>query len=327
MNKGALFAVGAGMVSIAVVSAAGIFGSTASERMAARVAGWVRSGVIVPTQTQALMDSIKNAVAGTRFEDRYNLNRPYEAEHINVYTVDPERDPYLRSVKCNCAAFRDAATIVCDHRFVTRFRNMMTGDPTTEIPPSPKSVIEEEEDALRARFPRDFPQRYPIKKDFFPTLAAPFQQFLADWLIAHEVGHIINGIVKNGDISAGQLRALRNQFPGQEEELVADLNYLARLTTPQQRTRAHLALSLAISGVLDSYPNRVDPLFPQRRAIYVPYPRGPHPAFLVRLLNLAKALITVFPEVDGTDYFDRLRQEIVLDPSIQTERLAICEQQ
>jgi hypothetical protein len=47
--------------------------------------------------------------------------------------------------------------------------------------------------------------------------------------------------------------------------------------------------------------------------IHIVDPGGPHPPFLIRLLNLADRLLEIFPEVDTTGYFARVRENIIVE--------------
>ena len=286
---------------------------------------WLQSGAVITSESSAISEVAGRFSVGTAYDSKANVNAPFRSGALNIYIIDPSKASSGDQFSCNCSAFPADATIICDAGFLQQFRNLLTGDSNATPSAAPKDLFEQEEDTLRARIPDRIPQRRHISRAFAPLLAKPFQDFMIGWLLAHEIGHITRGIPNTGIISNDVFNSLKQQFPGQEEELIADLNYLAHLLDDgQERAGAHVAMSYAISAIRGSYPTGEDRSVPGNEAIFVHMAPGRHPAMLLRLLNLASVFVRVFPGYDTPEYFDKLRSSVILLPEVQPEILAIC---
>ena len=164
--------------------------------------------------------------------------------------------------------------------------------------------------------------------DVFDAVDRAKRVFLFDWLVAHELGHLVLG---HSSRDMARSWAYRDGVPvGLEIEKEADEFFVKKLHNNIQRQQAaYLGLSdfvtaLYRQAVLEQYStNEIskqiekhgdDFIYETELNIKLTYRSIRHPPWLVRALNLAELIISRYPLiVDTSGYFERIRERIVFE--------------
>jgi len=113
---------------------------------------------VIPGDPISLFGSIEWALAGTNFEHRWNVNSPYDDSSLNIYLIDSV-DPrlathrHIRMFSKNAVFLQRLNTIVVDYQFIEILGN-----------------------------------RY-----FTSDLDMGARSILLNWIVAHEIGHLMSG--------------------------------------------------------------------------------------------------------------------------------------
>ena len=242
---------------------------------------------------------------GTRFEGRANINPLAPADGCLSFFFF-RSDPHgLLSRFLNSSGYVSAGNAVfCPLPFmesILKFSECTSGD----VAKIPVYTVNDEEPA----WPENaVPEK--ILEDVKKSINALVSQFFLEWLFAHEVGHAELGHA---------LRLSTGEREPRECEREADNFFIGRISDGERAVKVHMALSDLLLGVFlrhyeEENGHRYEgPGFATERAqIHVREIGGPHPPFVVRLLNLAEALQQAYPEVEPGDYFARVRRNVII---------------
>ena len=111
---------------------------------------------VIPGDPISLFQSIELALTGTRFEKQWNVNSPYEKSSLSIFLIDSS-DPrlathrYIRRFRQNAAYLRRLCAIVIDYQFIETLGN----------------------------------------KYFTSDLDMGVRSLLLNWIMGHEIGHLI----------------------------------------------------------------------------------------------------------------------------------------
>lgn len=221
---------------------------------------------------------------------------------INLYIVDHDHlEKNAPDLADNCSYWPGSWARVCDVQFVGRMLRLLEG----------KSTEPEPDDSVAAAFEQ---------------IASAKRAFLFEWLIAHEMGHLVLGHSKHDLARAWKYSG--GVVVGQEVEKEADEFYISRLQHDVGRQAAayfalsHLVTALYRQAVLaqcskEQIERQVakhgdDFIYATELDIRQHYRINRHPPILLRALILAELLVSHYPNLADDGYFRRIKTRIKL---------------
>lgn len=272
---------------------------------------------------RSAMSVLTSWTAGTSFSGLVRVNQPLKPGFVNFFILNhahlAARAPGLA---CNCAYVPESWSIVCDGLFLTNAQRLLENKPVKLQP------VDDNKDG-----------KDKDTDDLNQQIQGMFRGFLFEWMIAHELGHLLhNHTVKD------MARAWNygNGIPiGLAAEKEADEFYISRMQHNQQRQfGAWIGLSNVIThlyaqGVqtqhsaeeLQAQIKKHGPhfIYDTELGIEVRYVADKHPPLLVRALNLANLVIARYPQMyDSSGYFDRVRDRITPKLSTTPDLPELC---
>jgi hypothetical protein len=248
---------------------------------------YVEAQHLIDADNQLIWSITQDFVQGTQFENKVVINAPPQSDAINIYVLDEDPKGYFRDLECNCAYLGQENVIVCDAELLEYFRGLI------EIPGGEEAAL----------------------------INPRFNSFLLQWIIGHEIGHLVLGHGKGKHHfqppSSLPLLPRRQQpvagiTPQYEQE--ADTFVIEHLNPnrPDDQFWVWLGLSNVIGAMYNQTLNAwmdKSPL-PEIELAYGP---DMHPPWLIRLLDMAELLIDTYPSVvDESGYFEAVRKSIRL---------------
>jgi hypothetical protein len=240
-----------------------------------------------------LLKIAKAYTTDTAFAGKVLLHRPTEGScqtdmHLVVLkSLAGTSLDYMRP----CSSIGECNTIICDYSDLKRFRNSLS----TPHDPENKNA------------------------DLFRSIESRFGDFLLNWLIGHEIGHVVGGDtrkpVRVGFGAAGPCFAVDRQA-----ENAADKFVVRRVLDQEDAFWAWMALN---NFIVLEFGKHVDPkkkldmtsptgLITLETDIDIHSRRTSHPPLLLRGLDMALTLRRDHPYLENTDYYERVRQRIHL---------------
>lgn len=252
---------------------------------------WIASGETT-TELDLIIESVASEqLLGTQYEGRIRINQPLAADYLNFYILEPDAAKEALA-KGNCAAFVEAEAIVCDAHFFNKFVTTINNNAEAESDP----------DIRRALL----------------DLQAQYSDFLATWLLGHEMAHVVLGHTTTGEPGSAE-----EQW-GSPQEKDADTLVLTHLPNSPLQFSAFMTLSqMATSIYLQVAEHQYTPeeiqavrdrlySFGTPLTVTLEWRTGRHPPWLIRVLDLYEILLAYYPRmVDSSEYMDRLRERVV----------------
>lgn len=247
----------------------------------------------------------------TKFEDRITLNDTIEDKSLNIYIINNDAKEVFPDLECNCGSIGYKNTIICDAKLFSYLQqrlNYVTGS-----------------DDIVAQ-----------------SSADRFSFFLAQWILGHEIGHVIlNHKIGQSYFSNFEDPLSTNQanikysesttYSSKESE--AD-SFAVKLLNAKSRQNAFwfwLGLSNMISTnypqFLNNWRQSHDSTITKNDTILLGFNSFQHPPWLVRYLDMVQLLLKTFPEevTDNTGYFESIRNKIKLIESKNKTNYPFCD--
>ena len=268
------------------------------------IADYRAAGVWEDPNLAIIRPAIDLASMGSRFEGRVLVNAPSLTPgclHFYFYRSDP--NGLLSSFLNTCAYISSGDVILCSLPFLERLMTYVTLGKQSLGKFAP--IIEKDRRDSDSQFSGFYNE--PLDA----MIMAGFAQFLVEWVIAHEVAHAELGH--------------KSTFIGSEpisgaDEQAADDYYADRILGELHATEAATSLAnVLMRAFRECYENeyggdyRGPGLATLNAVLHLPPEFGPHPHFLVRLLNLADRILLRYPDVDRSGYYDKVRRNIISD--------------
>ena len=270
---------------------------------------------------RSAMSVLTSWTAGTSFSGLVRINQPLKPGFVNFFILNHAHlAAKAPGLACNCAYVPESWSIVCDGLFLTNAQRLLESKPVKLQP------VDDNKDGKGT-------------DDLNQQIQGMFRGFLFEWMIAHELGHLLhNHTVKD------MARAWNygNGIPiGLAAEKDADEFYISRMQHNQQRQfGAWIGLSNVITDIyaqgvqtqhsaeeLQAQIKKHGPhfIYDTELGIEVRYVADKHPPLLVRALNLANLVIARYPQMyDNSGYFDRVRDRITPKLSTTPDSPELC---
>ncbi len=251
---------------------------------------WVEQGAAVTGWDSQIAYAAPTYLAGSKFDQRLRINMPIRKGYAHFFTI--ERSALAATYPaalCNCIYVREYDTIVCDDQFVAQFiTSMQVGGEDLEV-----------------------------------MISSLNEGFLINWLVGHEIGHILlhseenpsdEFAVANYDDAFGDL--------GSAREREADTYMISRLSDrPEIQALGYTALNGFIKRNFSDIARQQHPDFIDVSQTSFDFPKievlvreDRHPPALLRGLSLWRHLIDIYPAmIDTTGYFEAMAASIEIE--------------
>lgn len=257
------------------------------------VRAWLADGSAISANDLILEGVADRYAAGTPYQGRIRINLPPKKHFLTFLTIKREAlRNYNASYVCNCRAVPAVETVICDNDFFNDFlASVRQGD------------------------------------DAPPELNAMYQNFLANWLLGHEVGHIVLGHTSNIEKLSVRNNADSGVIWGDLREIEADNYVLTRLSHESQlqfagfMTLSQMVTSMYADLIAEQVPEKdlekaredgKNPVFGTLFDVTILYNKTLHPPWFVRVLDMFYLLRKRYPQiVDSSGYWENLRARIV----------------
>jgi hypothetical protein len=255
--------------------------------------------------------------AGSSFSGLVRVNQPLKAGFVNFFILNHNHlAAKAPTLACNCSYVPESWSIVCDGLFLANAQRLLESKPAPNT--SPPTADKNDDAKKKNDDDKD-------TADLDLQIQGMFRSFLFEWMIAHELGHLLHNHTAK-DLARSWNYS--NGIPiGLAAEKEADEFYISRMQHNQQRQfGAWIGLSNVITRLygqavraqhrpeeLQAQITKNGPrfIFETELGIDVRYVADKHPPLLVRALNLANLVIARYPQMyDSTGYFDRVRDRI-----------------
>jgi tetratricopeptide (TPR) repeat protein len=307
-----------------------------------RIERYLAGGQFDHEYDQLLWNVAEPFIGDTRYDGRLTINGDYQPDSLNVYVLAHDPRHYFGDITCNCAAV-GASTVICDHELLAFFHNLLTDSD----PDRGKKAFE---DALVQQPSKDQVfeingKTYTLKdvpslldevgaetvNDIYDLVTSRFAFALVEWLLGHEIGHVVLG----HNLAAADSTSNSDQTLSDHQEIGAD-NFMIRRVASDETDAAYFWLTIssvvrtlfAAQAVTDHAIDRAVNLGTDPRSwptITVYRERSdPHPPLLVRSADLFLRLVREGAVVDRT--FDAVvaRQHVKVAQASHGTEQTLC---
>jgi hypothetical protein len=268
---------------------------------------WLANGDLTSELDLIVENTSRRYLTGTPYAGRLRINMPPEPNTATFLMVRRSALGRLNSnLTCTCSVALSQEAVVCDADFVNDFLDVV----------NTRDDQESDTDDI---------------KDALQQLDQGYRLFLSNWLIGHEVGHLV---LQHHSSSAADERRTPDAPQsgpdastlrwGREEELEADGYVLARISRSEIQfsafmTLSQLATSLYARLIELQHPEELraaiaadkNPIFGTMFPIKVRFSQSRHPPWFIRVLDMADLLFKHYPTmVDTSGYWKNLRAQI-----------------
>jgi tetratricopeptide (TPR) repeat protein len=233
----------------------------------------------------------------TEFNGTVRVNQPYKEIAINIYIVRREflvRNQIRRlTALCPCEYLPGTSTIVCVD-----------------------DALERAITYLDVQAERNATNEETLTPNDLDKARVFHRKFMIEWVIAHELGHLVNGHTAEQLKRSWELNGTR---VGLDAEREADAFYVSRMATrPGSQNSAYLGLSQLITHLYGrelaaQYPGQDTKLSDVDKTITAKYSPSFHPPLILRSTILYDVLLNRYPNmVDATGYHKKIQDKVRL---------------
>lgn len=281
--------------------------------------------------------------AGSAFSGLVRINQPLKPGFINFFILDHARlaAKAPEGMSCNCAFVPGSWSIVCDGQFLASAQRFLEGKAAASPKPAAENGQQADTKAGKKSGKKAGKQadKKETAEDFEPLIQNLFRNFLFEWMIAHELGHLVNNHTEK---DMARSWTYGSGIPiGLAAEKEADEYYISNLQHQgQQQFNAWLGLSNVVTRLYgqavqqqhkEELQAQIDKHGPQfifntELDVNIKYVANKHPPLLLRALNLADLVIARYPTiVDSSGYFDRIHARVKPVLSEKPDSPALCQ--
>jgi hypothetical protein len=252
-------------------------------------------------------------IRDTKYRGFCAFNMPLEQGTLNVYFLGNHLEDHFQFLKGNCAYlnYNGYDIILCDVNFLADWRNAFPGPKRKfsmdyddfEYVPNPE-LSEAEVRNLFSQSRRQLENAYSSMLDYFFT----------QWVLGHEIGHAALGHTP-GRLVCMQDGSIQGNKLSQDLEREADLFAIDHIFNDEFTP---YVVWFSLSQVVDSWfyaetgTSALDLVYKKEKDAFVEVIErsSTHPPFIVRVLDMINLLLEVYPTIDTTGYFQKLREKI-----------------
>lgn len=282
---------------------------TWEQKLPHQIREWLANGDLTSELDSIVENASRRYLSNSPYAGRLRINMPPEPHRATFLMVRRSALGRLsNSLTCTCSVALSQETVVCDADFVNDFLEVVNTRSSRE-----GADADDINDALQ-----QLDQRY--------------RSFLGNWLIGHEIGHLVlrHHVSSTSDDSrtgvSGQPGAdVAVQRWGREEELEADSYVLSRISRSDIQFSAFMTLSQMATSL---YARLIElqrpeefraaiaagnnPIFGTMFKIDMRFSQWGHPPWFIRVLDMAELLFKHYPNmVDTSGYWENLRASII----------------
>jgi len=236
---------------------------------------------------------IENYTCETRFGAKVLINPSKITDgylHMFFFRSDP--DGQLPGFLNSCVYTEVGHVIFCPLPFMERLTSLMN----LEIVDSDSKIKDSEGKEIM-----------PVK-ELNDMLAAGFNRFLLEWVIAHEIGHAV---------LSHPAPFLNRARSSKAIEMAADNFFVERIADLKHGTEIWISISNVFIKLFHDHFKREYGLsytgegqVTEHAEIHIKQKSKVYPPLLARLLNLVFVLLERYPDVDQSGYFERVKKNI-----------------
>jgi hypothetical protein len=280
--------------------------------------------------------------ANSAFAGLVRVNQPLKPGFINFFILDHARlAAKAPGLSCNCSYVPGSWSIVCDGQFLASAQRFLESKAAAEraAEQGEQTKAKADKDKKASKKSGGRAPKSETTEDFEPLIQNLFRNFLFEWMIAHELGHLVNNHTEQ---DMARSWTYGSGIPvGIAAEKEADEYYISNLQhQAQQQFNAWLGLSNVVTRLYgqavqqqhkEELQAQIDKHGPQfifntELDVDIKYVANKHPPLLLRALNLADLVIARYPAiVDSSGYFDRIHARVKPVPSSEPDTPALCQ--
>jgi hypothetical protein len=238
-----------------------------------------------------------NYLKGTKFDGKLNINEPIDSSRINFIVLKTDPDEAFLDLSCNCGSIGYGNVIVCD---IALFKYL-------------ESRLRITDDELSGAIMSQISNR--------------FSYFLAQWIIGHEIGHIVLGH-KIGQFYQSDATQDNGNYIDIEHD--ADFFSIRNLNASDDRNAYWFWLGLS-NMISTSYPEVFESWMSRQKGsiepIEIHYNKFQHPPWLFRYVEMVQLLLSTFPDdvTDNSGYFPFTKSRMQLIESKKRLSYPFCD--
>ena len=242
--------------------------------------------------------------AGSSFSGLVRVNQPLKAGFVNFFILNHNHlAAKAPTLACNCSYVPESWSIVCDGLFLANAQRLLESKPA---PNSSPPTADKNDDAKKKN------DDDKDTADLDLQIQGMFRSFLFEWMIAHELGHLLhNHTAKDLARSWNYSNGISDWPRGNSAELTGVLYIVDACTTSRCQVPVSIGLSNVITRLygqavraqhrpeeLQAQITKNGPrfIFETELGIDVRYVADKHPPLLVRALNLANLVIARYQQ-------------------------------
>lgn len=249
-----------------------------------------------------------NYLSTTPYAGMLRVNQPTKTGHVNILIL---RNDVLANeapqLACSCQFIPGTDTIICDDFFIQQLESFLDKNTQYDL----NSIQDNQQEG----------KDVPDYQQMLMIVRGMHEQFLFEWLISHELGHLLAG--HGRDSNHNQWITKDGITIGRDVEHEADLYYLARLQhNLQSQTSAMMGLSQLVTSlyadlVNNQYPDETikrtqNAYMGARFDVVLKYNPNRHPPLIWRAIELANALSARYPRIIEDSYFNKIKSKLRL---------------
>lgn len=287
-----------------------------------RVLGeYVKNGYTDKKAAHIISKVINDFLVKSGSNRRFSVNNLPDMSLVNVYAINSDPGRHFEELECNCGYIPGTSAIVCDSKFLNKFQNIISMDNAV-----PVLVTDRKLNSVKPPIDSDLAEDSIIKEAV--TIANnKFSYFLLQWVLGHELGHLIlNHDFETNYFDSHTMLSRASRIPPKvrrEFEVAADEFSIQYLSNTDEFFYAWLGLSNVISSlygnvIKEQYTRegiigrQIDPIRTQI-PVKILDTKNSHPPLLYRSVELANVVLKLHKEiVDTSGHFDKVKQNLFL---------------